>query len=205
MMKFFLYIPISLLIIFPVYGKNSKFLPKTFSVEIEQQIKSSLSGRIKKSIGTFDYKFPGFARFEFSKPSVVIFVSNPNDTWYYRAPTIEGAKGDLIVNKTSKNSLVKFFDILNKGFKSNKYYKVKKGQNKYKITFSKKMAKKISAKHAFFNFQNNKPIFSKIKSIKIDYIDKQPVTLVFKKIKENIKHPSDKFFFKIPPKTKINN
>lgn len=180
-----------------------KFLPKSFKAVFKQTYRSSLSGTLKSSTGNIDYRFPGHIRFETKKPNHIVFVSNKYKTWYYTAPYFKGEKGDLSIQGASKNVLTRFFDVLQKGLKSNDLYTVKKLKNSYKLIFSKKTKKEVGVKDASLVFKSNTPSFSALKELNLTYLNKKKVKLTLSKIQANYNFKRGHFFFKVPKNTKI--
>ena len=132
----------------------AEFLPKTFSAKFEQEYESTLKGKIKKGYGNIDYKFPGHIRFESSTPSTVIFTSNDEKSWYYRAPFIEGEQGEVTETSAKNGSMsyIKFFDSLKNGLVSNKYYAVESGEL-VKLKFNEASAKILGLKESNLSFK----------------------------------------------------
>lgn len=190
-----------LLSTYAVFARNS-FLPKTFTAKFEQTHKSKIRGKIKRNTGIIEYQFPGKIRFEINKPNKIIFVSNPQKTWYYTAPYIEGMPGELTAKNTGKSGPARFFDILVHGLKDNKFYSMKKIKSGYKLTFKKKTAKETGIKDATLLFKNsshNK--FTELKFIEVLYVEGKKVTTNFQEIKESVKFKTNRFKFTPPPKT----
>ena len=93
--------------------ERKDFIPNTFKAHFKQSYKSSLSGKEKVTKGYIEYFFPGRVRFEVTSPDKTIFVSNPQTTWYYNAPFIDGEPGEVLIKKTGKMVISKFFDCVN--------------------------------------------------------------------------------------------
>ena len=119
------------LIFFAFFGSNcfankgplteKDFIPNTFKAYFKQSYKSSLSGKEKITKGYIEYFYPGRVRFEVTSPDKTIFVSNPQTTWYYNAPFIDGEPGEVLIKKTGKMVISKFFD-LNGSFNFSEWY-----------------------------------------------------------------------------------
>ena len=75
------------------------FVPGSFSANFEESILSMATGKEKKSFGKIDYKFPGNIRFEITSPNASTFVSNPQKSWYYVPPFVEGEQGQVTIQK----------------------------------------------------------------------------------------------------------
>jgi outer membrane lipoprotein carrier protein len=187
-------------------SKTQSFVPKSFSADFVQEFKSSLSGKIKKSEGKIDYKYPSNIRLEMEGKSPLTFVSNPDKTWYYRPPFEKGQPGELKIGATTENSLSKFFDMLKNGLDSNKDYEVKKKDNEYDITFKEDAAKKIKVKSAVLVFKKDKKHdFSEIEKIHLSYTNKKKVTMVLSELKVGATFSTNHFTFFPPKNTRVAN
>ena len=186
--------------------KNREFIPDTFKAYFKQSYKSSLSGKEKITIGHIEYFYPSRVRFEVTSPDKTIFVSNPSKTWYYNAPFIEGEPGEVLIKKTGKMVISKFFDILKTGLKNNDYYKVENKNNLYEVTFSKNIIDEIGIKKSILSFKKIKgtPHFSDVRYIDLHYSDKRIVKMTFSKIEKSITFPKNRFVFKVPENTQIS-
>lgn len=185
-------------------GKIKRFIPKTFTVNFEQSFVSSLSGKIKKSMGLIDYKFPGKIKLEINKPDQIIYISNKKKSWHYTAPFIKGEPGQLTIRPKGSMLLSEFFDKLSYGLKNNKYYDVKKIKNNVVISFKSKTSEKLGINQGTLRFDGPKNLlFKNIKGIDIAYKDKKSVTIKFLTVKENPKFNNDHFSFTPPPNTRI--
>ncbi|MCY4524112.1 MAG: outer membrane lipoprotein carrier protein LolA [Halobacteriovoraceae bacterium] len=184
-------------------GNIFAFIPNSFSAKFEQVYKSSLTGKDKRSSGRIDYKYPKNVKLEIKKPEQTIFVSNSQKSWYYSPPFIEGEAGSLTIKKRQEGP-ARLFDILKKGLKSNKSYKVKKIKNRFQITFSPKIVKKMDIAHAFLTFSGSNN-FIQLKTVSIEYVNRPTVTLHFSEIKQNITFDNQYFQFFPPPNTRLNN
>ncbi len=188
---------------------HAEFLPKGFAAKFEQEYVSILKGTSKKGNGSIDYKYPSNIRFETLKPSPVIFVSNGVTTWYYRAPFIEGEKGEVTESpaKESSSSYVKFFDTLNNGLISNSFYEVKnEGKGIHTLSFKDKAAKELGIKEAHITFKKeNSKDFSDIAQMDLLFSDGKKSTLRFSELKINPNFDAQKFIFVAPTGTKKTN
>ena len=186
-------------------GKN--FIPDTFKAYFKQSYKSSLSGKEKVTKGHIEYFYPGRVRFEITSPDKTIFVSNPKTTWYYNAPFVDGEPGEVLIKKTGKMVISKFFDILKTGLNNNDYYKVKNKNNLYEVSFSKSVMAEIGIKKSILSFNKTKEAlqFRDVSYIDLHYTDKRIVKMVFSKIEQSVKFAKNRFIFKIPDNTQISN
>jgi outer membrane lipoprotein carrier protein len=197
-------ITLILLLISNTYAFAKDFLPSTFKVDFSQEYKTSLKGKVKKSSGQIQYKYPSQIRFEVTKPDKVLFVSNKEKSWYYQAPFIEGEPGELNVRKTGKTGLSRFFDVLKKGLKTNKFYEVKNKNERSQIKFVDKFAKKLDIKGALITFNDKKRKFENIKNMELTYIDGHKIKLHFSGMKTGLSMNKENFVFKAPKNTRTN-
>ena len=186
------------------YAGAKDFLPGTFKVEFAQEYKTSLKGKVKKSSGNIQYKYPSQIRFEVTQPDKVVFVSNQEMSWYYQAPFIEGEPGELNVRKTGKTGLSRFFDVLKKGLKTNQFYEVKNNKETSEIQFVEKFAKELDIKGALITFKNDKMDFENIKNMELTYLDGHKIKLHFTEMKTGLSMNKENFVFKAPKNTRIN-
>jgi outer membrane lipoprotein-sorting protein len=202
MRKVFLLV-ILFLIVQTVDAAKSNFLPKTFNAEFVKKEVSSLSNKERSTKGKMSYKYPSKVRFEILGDDPITFVENSKKYWFYRPPFGE-EKGELRVNRTGKQTIAKFFDILKSGLKSNKLYKVfKLKDGSYKVSFSKEKSKELGISKVNLSFNGKKPSFKKLKEMKIHYQDKKSVRFEFTKIEVNKKISSKRFIFETPPNTNV--
>lgn len=192
------------LLISNTYALAKDFLPNTFKVDFSQEYKTSLKGKVKKSSGHIQYKYPSQIRFEVTKPDKVVFVSNKEKSWYYQAPFIEGEPGELNVRKTGKTGLSRFFDVLKKGLKTNKFYEVKNDSEKSVIKFVDKFAKELDIKDALITFKDKKRNFENIKNMELTYVDGHKIKLHFTGMKTGLSMNKENFVFKAPKNTRTN-
>jgi outer membrane lipoprotein-sorting protein len=178
----------------------AEFLPQTFSSRFEQEYVSTLKGKIKKGQGTIDYKYPGQIRFETNTPSTVIFTSNGNRSWYYRAPFIEGEQGEVteMPAKEGASVFIKFFDALKKGLSSNEFYDFKENV----ITFKGKTKTDLGVNKARLTFKNNSQKFDDLDVIELTLADGKNSKIKFIDLKSNVNLTAEKFNFTPPPNTK---
>lgn len=184
---------------------NSSFLPESFKAEFNQVHKSSISGKEKKSKGSLDYKYPGHIRFETTHPDNIVFVSNPDKTWYYTAPFMEGEPGELTVSKSNKNSLVAFFDLLKRGLTSNKMYKVFKNEKGHLLKFSDKNKKDLGLISAQLMFKGKGADFKNLNEVILEKTDKTQVRLLLDKVQSGWSFKNSHFIFKAPKNTRTSN
>lgn len=181
-------------------------MPNGFSADFQQIYKSSVSGKIKKRLGSINYKYPGNIRLEMAPPPVkTIFVSNPKESWYYTAPFITGEKGDVIISNSGHKDFVRIFDVLKKGLVDNENYKIIKKKNLVEIIYAKKMQKKLEVSKTVLKFKKlAKQSFKNIEWIEFFYINKKPVKMIFSKLIINPKFSNNHFHFIVPKNTNIS-
>jgi len=187
-------------LIFIFTSAYAEFLPQTFSSRFEQEYVSTLKGKVKKGQGTIDYKYPGQIRFETNTPSTVIFTSNGNRSWYYRAPFIEGEQGELteMSAKDGATVFIKFFDALKMGLASNEVYDFKDNV----ITFKGKAKTELGVNKAKLSFKNNSQKFDDLDVIELTFSDGKDSKIKFFDLKSNVSFTAEKFNFTSPPNTK---
>ncbi len=173
------------------------FLPKSFTANFEQVRKSIISGKVKKSVGTIDYKYPSNLRLEMKGEESLVLVSNRQKTWYYRPPFIEGEKGELTVNESGKTELSGFFDILKNGLKSGPLYNVASKGLEVELSFTKSGMTRSGLKKATLVFAKKKD-FAHLKSIHIVQKTNKQLTLNLSDVKIDVKLLPERFVFTVP-------
>lgn len=199
---------LSILVVFFVTSlAYANFLPKTFTLNFEQEYTSTLKGKSKKGEGFLDYKYPGKVYFQIEKPEKLIFVSNGKKTWFYRFPFIEGEPGELVVNagKNANQFFGKFFDSLNNGLVTNPLYDVKNEEFNSKIIFSKNGQSELGIKEAAIIFIDKKKEFSQISEIELMTSESKKIKLKFKKVEMGKTIEDSKFEFTPPANTRVMN
>ena len=119
-------------------------------------------------------------------------------------PFIEGEPGELNVRKTGKTGLSRFFDVLKKGLKTNKFYEVKNKNEQSQIKFVDKFAKELDIKGALIIFNDKKRKFENIKNMELTYIDGHKIKLHFSGMKTGLSMNKENFVFKAPKNTRTN-
>jgi outer membrane lipoprotein carrier protein len=197
-----LFLSVFTLIVTPA-SLYASFLPASFSAKFEQVYVSTLKGKPKKGVGSIDYKYPGQIRFETSTPSTVIFVSNTQKSWYYRAPFIEGEKGEVTESSGSSGSAtyIKFFDSLKNGLISNNYYDVKQGEPS-QIIFKPKAVKELGIIESRLFFKSKVQQFQDLEKIELTFSDKKTSSMRLIDLKVNVEFAENLFNF-VPPANTI--
>lgn len=173
------------------------FLPKTFTADFEQVRKGIISGKIKKSNGTIEYKYPSNLRLEIKGSESLLLVSNPKKTWYYRPPFMEGEKGELTINESGKTELSGFFDLLKNGLKSGALFRVTKKKGSVILRFTKSGIVRSGIKKATLDF-TGRHIFSNLSAIHIVQKTDKLLTLNLSNQHAEVKLSSKRFVFKTP-------
>ncbi len=192
-------------IIIVANANSALFLPKSFRTDFEQSYESSLSKRkkLKVSKGSIDYSYPGHIRFAIVGNNPSVFVANRDRSWYYTPPFIAEEQGQVVIQKSRKLNLFRFFDLLKKGLVSNKLYTVVNKNNHYELIF-KKQKKDIFdiSKVVIFFPEGKSRILQNASKFLLHYSDRA-VTLKFSNFDPDVKFPANHFVFAIPKNTKI--
>ena len=184
------------------------FVSNSFSANFEESIISLATGKEKKSFGKIDYKFPGHIRFEIVSPNASLFVSNPQRSWYYVPPFVEGEQGQVTIQKSSKLPLTKFLDSIKDGIEGSKLFTSKFQGNDLILTFLGSVQKEFTLKQVTFHASKDAKAVQKMsefEKMSLIYIDGRKVNLKFLDLKEESSFPAKHFEFTPPAKTKIIN
>lgn len=184
------------------------FVPGSFSANFEESIISMATGKEKKSFGKIDYKFPGHIRFEIVSPNPSLFVSNPQKSWYYVPPFVEGEQGQVTIQKSSKLPLTKFLDSIKNGLEGSKLFIYKYSGKDLILTFVKAVQKDLTLKEVTFHADKEAKTVQKMSEFEkmtLIYADGRKVNLKFLELKEETTFPAKHFEFTPPAKTKIIN
>jgi outer membrane lipoprotein-sorting protein len=200
-MKFFI-----ILLLCSSYTWSKNFIPQSFSANFEESIVSMATGKVKKSYGKIEYKFPGHVRFEITSPTPSLFVSNPQMSWYYLPPFVEGEEGQVTIQKTSKLPLTKFFDSLKNGLEGSKLFTYQLLKKSLNLKFKKEVQKEMTLKEVIFHSNSDPKNITKMndfEKITLIYVDGRKVDLKFTGFKEDVSLPLTLFEFTPPAKTKV--
>lgn len=184
------------------------FVPSSFSANFEESIVSMATGKEKKSYGKIDYQFPGHIRFEIVSPNASTFVSNPQKSWYFVPPFIEGELGQVTIQKSQKLPLTKFLDSIRNGLEGSKLFTYKYSGKDLTLTFVKTVQKELTLKEVTFHATKEAKSVEKMSEFEkmtLIYADGRKVNLKFLELKEETTFPAKHFEFTPPPKTKIIN
>ena len=184
------------------------FVPSSFSANFEESILSMATGKEKKSFGKIDYKFPGNIRFEITSPNASTFVSNPQKSWYYVPPFVEGEQGQVTIQKSTKLPLTKFLDSIRNGLEGSKLFTYKYNGKDLVLTFVKTVQKELTLKEVTFHAIKEAKLVEKMSEFEkmtLVYADGRKVNLKFLELKEETSFPAKHFEFAPPAKTKVIN
>ena len=98
-----------------------------------------------------------------------------------------------------------FFDILKNGLSNNSNYSVIAENGHYVLQLNDALKKEMGIAKAILVFAEGKSDFSNIKSIELNYVNKNPVTLKFKSITKDVTLADSNFSFEAPTNTLINH
>lgn len=197
---------IFLCLCFATTAHAKTLVPNSFSTNFEESIKSMATGKEKKSYGKIDYKFPSHIRYEVTSPEPSTFVTNPQKSWYYRPPFIQGEQGEVRIHKASNLPLSKLLDSLKDGIEKSKQFTSKYDGKDLILTFNKEAQKETSLKEVLLHASKEAKAVEKLKefeSLTLVYNDGRKVNLKFIDFKEDASFPGDHFNFTVPPKTKV--
>jgi outer membrane lipoprotein-sorting protein len=200
------YILLSLLLSTISYANT--FVPASFSANFEESIISLATGKEKKSYGKIDYKYPGHVRFEILSPNPSTFVSNPDRSWYYVPPFVEGEQGQVTVQKSSKLPLTKFLDSIRNGLENSKLFTSKYSGKDLTLSFVKTVQKDLTLKEVILHSPQDAKKIQKLgdfERMTLIYVDGRKVNLKFLELKEDVGFPAKHFEFTPPAKTKVIN
>ncbi len=195
-------------LLFSTLSFAKSFVPGSFTANFEESIISMATGKEKKSFGKIDYKFPGHIRFEIISPNPSTFVSNPQKSWYYVPPFVDGEQGQVTIQKSSKLPLTKFLDSIKDGIEGSKLFTYKYDGKDLVLTFVKTVQKELTLKEVTFHATKNaKDVqkMSEFEKMTLIYVDGRKVNLKFLELKEETSFPAKHFEFTVPAKTKVIN
>ena len=188
-----IFLLLMLVVSMPVFAD---FLPSTFSAQFEQRYISTLTGKISKSKGTIDYKYPGHIKFDVVWPDPTLFVANPEKSWQYTPPFIPGEKGQVAVRPSKNLMLFKFFDVLKEGLKTNHLYEVVEEKDSYTVNFKGQTVDEIGlVKTKLFFSKKENPTLLDLTEAVLSYKDKREVTLKFIDMRTEVEFPENYFVF----------
>ncbi len=181
------------------------FVPTSFSAQYEESQKS-FSGKVKKIFGSFDYKYPGHVRLEVTSEPKVVFVSNPELSWYYTPAAVASESGQVAISKSSSHPVTRFLDSIQNGIESSKMFSSKWDGQDLKLAFTPSAQKEYSLKEVILHAKDGSKSMSSILNfdlITLNNMSGSTTSIRFIEIKENVNFSLKHFVFIIPPKTKI--
>jgi outer membrane lipoprotein-sorting protein len=184
----------------------AQFLPDSFKANYEERYLSATQNKEKKSNGVIHYQHPRKLRFEVIKPDPALFISNPQNSWYYTPPFIEGEEGQVVIQEPNKLILIKLLDVLRQGLVDNKFYKVKKENISATLFFNSPYEKEFKMDKVILHSFKKMAEVTNIKDLSeldLFYQNGQKVTLGFSQFESPVTFAADHFVFKVPPKTKV--
>ncbi len=191
-----------------VSAARAAFLPPTFSAEYEERFISSTDGKERKSNGKLDYQQPRHVRFEVLAPDPSTFVANPQTSWYYTPPFIEGEEGQVVVQKSAGLPFARFLDALVAGAKSNAGYDAVTKGDLLTLTFKGKMKQELQLAQAILRAKGGDATkavdLGDFEAVSLIHGNGKKVEMRFSTFKRDVKFPTGHFVFVIPPKTKVS-
>lgn len=160
------------------------FVPEKFHMELEQTIKSIISGKEKKSSGELFYLAPGSIKFNITSPKkkMLTFIKNSKgQTWYYTPARIKGEKATIRTGVDVELPLLSIITKIKAGIKTNDDFLVIKNKNHFLLQFSKTFKQKVKLQAAQLIFKNASE-FQSLKKIIFTGLDGQDVRLLIKSI-----------------------
>lgn len=194
------------LFLLPLQVFAANFVPSSFSAQYEETQKSLISGKLKKTFGAIDYKFPGNIRLELKTDPAIAFVANNEQTWYYTAPAVAGEQGQVSISKGSSHPVTKFLDSIKNGIEGSKIFTTKWENQDLKLTFNPEAQKEYSLKEVILHAKTNNRNVTSINDfdiITLHNVSGAQTHIKFIEIKEGVNFPAKHFVFSIPAKTKI--
>jgi outer membrane lipoprotein-sorting protein len=190
------------------YSFAANFVPSSFSANFEESIVSMATGKEKKSYGKIDYKFPGHIRFDIISPNPSTFVSNPQKSWYYVPPFVDGEQGQVTIQKSNKLPLTKFLDSIRNGLEDSKLFTTKYSGKDLILSFVKTVQKDLTLKEVILHASKDAKSIQKLAEFErmtLIYADGRKVNLKFLELKEEVSFGAKHFEFTPPAKAKIIN
>ncbi|MBA2403760.1 MAG: hypothetical protein H0V66_03230, partial [Bdellovibrionales bacterium] len=141
-------------------------------------------------------------------PNASTFVSNPQMSWYYVPPFVEGEHGQVTIQKSKKLPLTKFLDSIRNGIEGSKLFTYKYSGKDLILTFVKTVQKELTLKEVTFHATKEAKSVQKMSEFEkmtLIYADGRKVNLKFLELKEDTTFPAKHFEFTPPKKTKIIN
>lgn len=192
-------------LILPRLSFAKTFVPSSFSANYEESL-VSVTGKVKKSFGKVDYKFPGHLKFEVTTPVASLFVVNPQKTWFYQPAFVEGEKDQVTVQKSTNLPLIKFLDSVKNGPENSKIFSTKYSGNDLILTFNRDVRKEMGFEEVILHASTDAKSVKELKgfeNITLKHLNKNSTKIKLIDIKENVSFPENHFQFKPSPNTKV--
>lgn len=193
------------LLLLPTLSFAKNFVPSSFSANYEESL-VSVTGKVKKSFGKVDYKFPGHLKFEVTTPVASLFVVNPQKTWFYQPAFVKGEKDQVTVQKSANLPLIKFLDSVKNGPENSKIFSAKYSGNDLILSFNKDARKEMGFEevilHASTDAKNVKELKG-FENITLKYLNKNSTKIKLIDLKENVSFPEGHFQFTPSENTKV--
>lgn len=193
------------LFLIPTFCWSKTFVPTSFSANYEENL-VSVTGKVKKSFGKVDYKYPGHLRFEVTGPVASLFVVNPKKTWFYQPAFVQGEKDQVTIQKTSNLPLIKFLDSVKDGIENSQLFTTKFEKNDLILSFNPSSQKEMGFEEVILHAKTEAKEIKELKgfeNITLKHINKNKTNIRLIDLKENVSFPADHFEFKPSPNTKI--
>ncbi len=200
-MKRFLFI----IFLLPNFLLAKTFVPISFSANYEESL-TSVTGKVKKSFGKIDYKFPGHLRFEVTSPVPSLFVVNPKKTWFYQPAFVAGEKDQVTIQKSSNLPLIKFFDSIRDGFEKSKIFHSRFEKNDLILSFIPGAQKEMGLEEVILHAKTEAKEIKELKgfeNITLKHVNKNKTNIRLIDLQENLSFPADHFEFRPSANTKI--
>jgi outer membrane lipoprotein-sorting protein len=196
---------LAFLFLMPSLALAKSFVPSSFSANYEENLISA-TGKVKKSFGKVDYKFPGHLRFEVTSPVPSLFVVNPQKTWFYQPAFVKGEQDQVTVQKSSNLPLIKFLDSVKNGIENSKLFTTKYVKNDLVLTFVKTIQKEMGFEEVILHADKEAREVKELKgfqNITLKHINKNKTNIKLIDIKENATFPDGNFEFTPSKNTKV--
>lgn len=197
-----------LLVLLTTSAFAKSFMPSSFSSNFEESFISAATGKEKKSFGKIDYKYPGNIHYEKTSPDPSTFVSNPQKSWYYVPPFVQGEHGQVTIQKSSKLPLTKFLDSIKNGVEGSKIFGHKYQGKELVLIFDKTIQKEMTLKQVTLTATKDAKLvqsLNEFEKLTLMYVDGRKVFLKLIDLKENTSFPANHFQFTVPPKTRVTS
>lgn len=192
-------------LLIPSISLAKNFVPSSFSAKYEESL-TSATGKVKKSHGKIDYKFPGHLRFEVLDPVKSLFVVNPEKAWFYQPAFMKGEKDQVTIQKAANLPLVKFLDSVKDGLENSKLFTAKYNKNDLTLTFVKTIQKEMGIEEVILHADKNAKEIKDIEgfeTITLKHVNKNKTNIKLIDLKENVSFPANHFIFKPSSNTKV--